>query len=107
MGMDPALPRSAADIVKAASEAELTRLLVANGEGRLARRIARAVVAARPLPTTAALARVVADAVPAAAPRRGPPARRVFQALRIAVTEKLDVLPGALDAALAPPGAVG
>jgi 16S rRNA (cytosine1402-N4)-methyltransferase len=101
MRMDPALPRSAADIVNAASEAELTRLLVANGEGRLARRIARAVVAARPLSTTAALARVVADAVPAAARRRGHPARRVFQALRIAVNEELEVLPPALDEALA------
>jgi len=101
MRMDPALPRSAADIVNTAPEADLTRLLVANGEGRLARRIARAVAAARPLPSTAALARVVADAVPAAARRRGHPARRVFQALRIAVNEELEVLPVALDAALA------
>jgi 16S rRNA (cytosine1402-N4)-methyltransferase len=100
MRMDPSLPRTAADIVNFAPESDLIRLLVANGEGRLARRIARAIVASRPLSTTAALARVVADAVPVPARRRGHPARRVFQALRIAVNQELEVLPGALDAAL-------
>jgi 16S rRNA (cytosine1402-N4)-methyltransferase len=100
MRMNPALARTAADIVNTAPESDLIRLLVANGEGRLARRIARAIVAGRPLTTTAALARVVADAVPVAARRRGHPARRVFQALRIAVNEELDILPGALDTAL-------
>ena len=72
-----------------------------NGEGRLARRIARAVVAARPVTSTGQLADVVSAAVPAAVRRRGHPARRVFQALRIAVNDELGqleaVLPVALD----------
>jgi 16S rRNA (cytosine1402-N4)-methyltransferase len=100
MRMDPLLPRTAADLVNAATEEELTRLLTANGEGRLARRISRAIIAARPLSTTTALAEAVAGAVPMAARRRGHPARRVFQALRIAVNQELDVLPAALDAAV-------
>src|SRR5205807_2925515 len=95
----PAGPLAAADLVNTISEDDLTRLLADNGEGRLARRIARAIVGARPLSTTATLARVIAAAVPMAARRRGHPARRVFQALRIAVNEELTVLPVALDAA--------
>jgi 16S rRNA (cytosine1402-N4)-methyltransferase len=58
-------------------------------------------VAARPVRTTTELASVVRDAIPAATRRTGGhPARRVFQAIRIAVNEELDVLPVALDAAL-------
>ena len=72
----------------------------ASGEGRLARRIARAIVAARPIATTAELAEVVGAAVPAAARRRGHPARRVFQAIRIAVNDESDELAGGLPAAL-------
>ena len=73
-----------------------------NGETRFASRIARAVVAARPIETTLALAEVVRQAIPAAARRTGGhPARRVFQAVRVAVNEELDILPAAIDAALA------
>lgn len=107
MRMDPTAGPSAADLVNGAAVEELARLFAANGEGRLARRLARAVVAARPITTTGELADVVAAAVPAPARRRGHPARRVFQALRIAVNEELDelaaVLPVALDL-LAPGG---
>jgi 16S rRNA (cytosine1402-N4)-methyltransferase len=63
-------------------------------------RIARAIVRARPLTSTGQLADVVADAVPAAARRRGHPARRVFQALRIAVNDELAELAAALPVAL-------
>lgn len=100
MRMDPTGGRRAADLVNEAGVEELTALFRANGEGRLAGRIARAVVAARPIGTTRQLAEVVAGAVPAPARRRGHPARRVFQALRIAVNEELEELDAALPAAL-------
>jgi 16S rRNA (cytosine1402-N4)-methyltransferase len=91
---------SAGELVNSASESELASLFRANGEGRLAGRIAHAVVAARPLTSTVQLADVVASAVPAAVRRRGHPARRVFQALRIAVNDELGELSTALPIAL-------
>ncbi|HEX2040418.1 MAG TPA: 16S rRNA (cytosine(1402)-N(4))-methyltransferase RsmH [Acidimicrobiales bacterium] len=108
MRMDRTAGRTAADVVNEASEGELARLFAENGEARFARRIARRIVASRPIATTGELATVVRDAIPAAARRTGGhPAKRVFQAVRIAVNEELDVLPGTLDAAvdlLAPGG---
>jgi 16S rRNA (cytosine1402-N4)-methyltransferase len=107
MRMGPDTDTTAADIVNTWDEAELARLLSRLGDEPRARSIARAIVAARPLHTTAELAEVVASAVPAAARRRGHPARRTFQALRIEVNEELDQLPAALDQAievLAPAG---
>jgi 16S rRNA (cytosine1402-N4)-methyltransferase len=102
MRMDPSRPVAATDIVNDWSEAALTRLFRDNGEARFAARIAKAVVAARPVESTASLAEVVRQAIPAAARRTGGhPARRVFQAVRLAVNEELDILPGAIDAALA------
>ncbi|HEY5244696.1 MAG TPA: 16S rRNA (cytosine(1402)-N(4))-methyltransferase, partial [Acidimicrobiales bacterium] len=92
--------RTALERVNEADAGELAALFMANGEGRLAGRIARAIVAARPLTSTAELADVVSRAVPAAARRRGHPARRVFQAVRIAVNEELDELAAVLPAAL-------
>lgn len=101
MRMDPSAGGSGAlALVNDAEVGELARLFAANGEDRLAGRIARAVVAARPIATTTELADVVAGAVPAGLRRRGHPARRVFQALRIAVNEELDELATALPAAL-------
>jgi len=100
MRMDQGRGRRAADLVNDASESELAALFAEHGEGRLARRLARAVVAARPITTTAELAEVVERAVPAAVRRRGHPARRVFQALRVAVNDELDELAAALPAAL-------
>lgn len=100
MRMDPTTGRPAADLVNGASEAELAVLFAAQGEGRWARRIARAVVAARPLDTTTALAEVVEGAVPAAARRRGHPATRVFQALRMAVNDEVGQLAAVLPTAL-------
>jgi 16S rRNA (cytosine1402-N4)-methyltransferase len=98
MRMDRRQSQSAADLVNTGSPADLARLFAANGEARFARRIAAALVAARPLRSTAELAEVVRDAIPAAARRRGGhPARRVFQALRIAVNDELGPLAGALD----------
>jgi len=99
MRMDQSSGRSALDLVNTASEEELATLFAANGEERLARRLARSVVRARPVLTTSELADVVSKAVPAALRRKGHPARRVFQALRIAVNDELDELAGALAAA--------
>jgi 16S rRNA (cytosine1402-N4)-methyltransferase len=101
MRMDPDRPTTAADLVNTMREQELVRLLLDNGESRFARRIARAIIAARPVTSTAQLAEIVRGAIPAAARRTGGhPARRAFQGLRIAVNQELDVLPVALDEAI-------
>ncbi len=101
MRMDPSRPLRAADLVNEADERELAGILRALGDERHAGRIARAIVAARPLTTTTELAEVVRDAVPAPARRRGGhPARRTFQAIRIAVNDELAILPEAVDDAI-------
>ncbi len=101
MRMDPTVGRTAADVVNDSSEESLVELFADNGETRFARRIARAIIAARPITTTGQLADVVREAIPAATRRTGGhPARRVFQAVRIAVNEELDQLRTGLDAAL-------
>lgn len=101
MRMDTTRRLSAAEVVNEWPERTLVQLFSDNGEPRFARRIARSVVAARPLLSTAELAAVVRDAIPAAARRTGGhPARRVFQAIRIAVNEELEILPDAFDAAI-------
>ncbi|MEO7442576.1 MAG: 16S rRNA (cytosine(1402)-N(4))-methyltransferase RsmH, partial [Acidimicrobiales bacterium] len=101
MRMDRSAGRTAAEVVNGITEQEMVRLITDNGERRFARRIARRIIERRPLTTTAELAEVVRDAIPAAARRTGGhPARRVFQAVRIAVNDELDVLAPALDAAL-------
>jgi 16S rRNA (cytosine1402-N4)-methyltransferase len=93
-------PRSAADIVNGADRAELARIIRRYGEERFAGRIADAIVAARPIGDTVRLAEVVAGALPAPARRRGHPARRTFQAIRIAVNDELAALADGLDAAI-------
>jgi 16S rRNA (cytosine1402-N4)-methyltransferase len=101
MRMDPSGGPTAADLVNTAGEQELTDLFKAHGETRFAGRIAHAIVEARPLFTTVRLADVVRGAIPAAARRHGGhPARRVFQALRVAVNEELEQLEHALDDAI-------
>jgi 16S rRNA (cytosine1402-N4)-methyltransferase len=108
MRTDPRDGQTAADLVNTVSENELARLFAEHGEDRFARRIARAVVAARPIRTTTELAEVVRSAIPAAARRQGGhPARRVFQALRVAVNQELEQLSQAVPEvveALAPGG---
>lgn len=98
--------RSAADLVNTLTEGELAELILDLGEERHARRVARAIVAARPLKTTGELAAVVRRAVPRSADGIDP-ATRTFQALRLAVNEELDELDRGLAAAevlLAPGG---
>ncbi len=102
MRMDPTEGPTAADIANGWDEESLARLFAQNGETRFARRIARNLVRARPIETTGQLVEVIRKGIPAAARRRGGhPARRVFQALRIAVNEELDLLEAVLPQALA------
>jgi 16S rRNA (cytosine1402-N4)-methyltransferase len=102
MRMDRSQARTAADVVNGEDEATLARLVAASGEARFARRIARRIVESRPITTTGQLAEVVRLAIPAAARRHGGhPARRVFQAVRLAVNDELEVLGPAVDAAIA------
>jgi 16S rRNA (cytosine1402-N4)-methyltransferase len=100
MRMDQSTGATAGQLVNELPESALAALFRENGEGRLSGRIAHAVVAARPLTSTVQLAEVVAAAVPAAVRRKGNPATRVFQALRIAVNDELGELASALPVAL-------
>jgi 16S rRNA (cytosine1402-N4)-methyltransferase len=101
MRMDPDAQWSASDVVNGYEEAELRRVIRKYGDERFASRIARAIVAARPIETTTELAAVVTGAIPAAARRTGGhPAKRTFQAIRIEVNGELDVLAPAIDAAI-------
>ncbi len=101
MRMGPDAAGDAAAIVNDWPLADLVRLLRRYGQEPNAKRIAAAIVAARPVADTAELAAVVAAAVPAAVRRRRHPARRTFQALRIAVNDELDALRTGLDEAMA------
>ncbi len=101
MRMDTDARWSADDVVNGYSEHELTRVLRDLGDERFAGRIARAIVAARPIESTTRLAEVVTAAIPAPARRTGGhPAKRTFQAIRIEVNGELDALPEALDRAI-------
>jgi 16S rRNA (cytosine1402-N4)-methyltransferase len=100
MRMDPTTGLTAADLLNSLPEESLAALFRENGEGRLSGRIARAIVRSRPLTSTRQLAEVVSSAVPAAVRRKGHPARRVFQALRIEVNDELGQLRAALPVAL-------
>lgn len=84
---------TAADLVNSLSEEELVELFRREGEARLARRYAKAIIEARPISRSGALASVIEGATPAPA-RRGKihPATRVFQALRIAVNREMEEL---------------
>jgi 16S rRNA (cytosine1402-N4)-methyltransferase len=100
MRMDPAAPLSAREIVNDWPESRLAQVLREYGEERHARAIARAIVAARPFDTTAELVETIRDSVPPAYRfGRGHPAKRSFQALRIAVNSELDSLDRALPEA--------
>ncbi len=94
---------SARDLVNGLSEQELADVIFRYGEDRNARRIARGIVEAReqqPLETTGQLAEVIKASVPAKVRRsEGHPARKTFQALRIAVNGELDRLQEGLEAA--------
>jgi 16S rRNA (cytosine1402-N4)-methyltransferase len=90
MRMDRSRGRTAADIVNYESEKELADLIFKLGEERRSRKIARAIVRARPIRTTGQLAKLIEGA----APRTGKlhPATQTFMALRIAVNEEMEEL---------------
>ncbi len=91
---------SAADVVNTMDEAELARIIATLGEERFARRVARAIVTARPLSRTGELAEVVAKALGPASLRQAiHPATRTFQALRLYVNDELGELARGLEAA--------
>ena len=97
MRMDPAQPRTAAEVVNRTGERELADLIYKFGEERRSRKIAKAIVRARPLRSTKQLAEIV-QAASGPSRRRGlHPATRTFQALRIFVNNEL----GELEAMLA------
>jgi 16S rRNA (cytosine1402-N4)-methyltransferase len=101
MRMDTDAPWSAEDVVNGYSESELERVIRVHGDERFSRRIARAIVAARPIETTTRLAEIVTAAIPAPARRTGGhPAKRTFQAIRIEVNGELEALPAAVDKAI-------
>jgi 16S rRNA (cytosine1402-N4)-methyltransferase len=92
MRMDRSSGKTAADLVNAARETELADVIFRYGEDRQSRRIARAIVAGRPVTTTGALAAIVRRAIPGRGWQRIDPATRTFQAIRIWVNGELDDL---------------
>ena len=104
MRMDTSAPLSAYEVVNTWSQEELRRILYEYGEERYAPAIAKAIVRARetaPVQTTLELVEVIKSAMPPAALReKQHPAKRSFQAIRIAVNGELDALPPMLEAAV-------
>ena len=105
MRMDPDAELTAAEVVNTYDEKSLTRILREFGEERFAGRIAKQIVrrrARKPFARTGDLVELLYDVIPAPARRTGGhPAKRTFQALRVAVNGELDALRDALPAALA------
>jgi 16S rRNA (cytosine1402-N4)-methyltransferase len=107
MRMDRGQERSASDIVNYQSEKDLADLIYQLGEERRSRRIARAIVRARPIHTTGQLAKLIEKAVPRTGPMH--PATQTFMALRIAVNEEneeLEALLAAIPSLVKPGGRV-
>lgn len=95
MRMDPTATQSAADLVNDLPADELARIFFEYGEERFSRRIAAAIIAARAearITTTARMAAVIEQAVPVRHRYDGHPAKRVFQALRIATNNELAII---------------
>ena len=102
MRMDPTSGITGAQWLQSASQQEITKVLLEYGEERWAARIAQFVVERRknaPVATTGDLVRIIDDAIPKAVRRKdeGHPARRTFQAIRIAVNDELAPLSKALN----------
>ena len=104
MRMDATNGQSAADLLATASEGELIRILRTYGEEKFAPRIARLIIRRRddaPITRTGELVDIIREAIPAPARRTGGnPAKRTFQALRVAVNDELTILERALPRAL-------
>ncbi len=113
MRMDQSNDLTAEEIVNEWDEAEIARILYVYGEEKFARKIARKIIehrAVSPIKTTVELAEIIKEGIPAAARRTGGhPAKRSFQAIRIAVNRELEVFEEAIKTAidrLAPAGRV-
>ncbi|MCS4484546.1 16S rRNA (cytosine(1402)-N(4))-methyltransferase RsmH [Gleimia sp. 6138-11-ORH1] len=104
MRMDPTQGITAAELIATASAEEITRILRTFGEEKFAAKIAKKIVTQRenaPIETSGQLTEIVKAAIPAPARRQGGnPAKRTFQALRVAVNQELDILADAVPAAL-------
>ena len=98
MRMDQSQGETAADLCNTLPETDLANLIYTYGEEKQSRRIAKAIVAGRPVQTTAQLASIVASVVPVHPRDKSHPATRTFQALRIAVNHELDELEQVLAA---------
>ena len=99
MRMNTQTGETAGQVVNQADEEELANLIYEFGEERRSRRIARAIVRARPITTTAELARVVSAAAPPMKGDKIHPATRTFQALRIRVNNELGEIQSLLKCA--------
>ncbi len=107
MRMDQSSGQTAADLVNGLPEEELANLIYNYGDERRSRRIAKVIVAARPVESTKALAELIASAIPTGGGTRKRqskprihPATRTFQALRIAVNDELGALERTLPQAI-------
>jgi len=99
MRMDPRSELTAQQVVNQADEEDLANLIYEFGEERRSRRIARAIVRARPIETTAELAQVISAVAPAMKGEKIHPATRTFQALRIHVNNELGEIQTLLNSA--------
>lgn len=100
MRMDPTTGRTASQLIDQVDADELARIIRRFGDEPLAKRLADAIIAARPISTTTQLAEVVASATPAARRSGAHPARKTFQALRIAVNDELTAVASGLEQAI-------
>jgi 16S rRNA (cytosine1402-N4)-methyltransferase len=98
MRFNPNGETTAADLVNLLDEKSLADLIYEFGEERYSRRIARAIVAARPFQTTGKLAEAIKNAVPRGYDPHIHPATRTFQALRIATNREMEMISQALPA---------
>ncbi|WP_184261002.1 16S rRNA (cytosine(1402)-N(4))-methyltransferase RsmH [Granulicella mallensis] len=99
MRMDSRSELTAQQVVNQADEEDLANLIYEFGEERRSRRIARAIVRARPIETTAELARVISAVAPSMKGDKIHPATRTFQALRIRVNDEIGQIQSLLKSA--------
>jgi 16S rRNA (cytosine1402-N4)-methyltransferase len=104
MRMDASSGQTAAELIATESEQELARIFKEYGEERFAKKIASEIVEIRgksPITSSKQLARIISDVVPFIPGKSsGHPAKRAFQALRIAVNQELEILESAIPAAI-------
>ena len=96
MRMDTSKGETASEFLQKVSFEDLKALLYANGEYKYAGKLAKEIIACRPVKTTEELSQIVEASIPKSMRRRGHPAKRVFQALRIAVNEEIVFLADAV-----------